>query len=70
MKKKEIVGLVLGGVCLAAAVVLVASNERKPVFGSRETEYFVMEVGKGVSDIGHRNRTIGEIREVWASRQK
>lgn len=69
MKKSEIIGLILGGVCLSAAFVLVLSNGGKPVFRGRDTEYFVMEVGRGVSDIAHRNRTIGEIAEVW-SRKK
>ena len=69
MKRSEIIGFVLGGVCLSAAVTIALMNGGKPVLGAKETEYFVMEVGKGVSDIAHRNRTLGEIAEVWAKKK-
>ena len=69
MKKSEVIGFVLGGVCLSAALTLILSNGGKPFFGGRETEYFVMEVGKGVSDLAHRNRTLGDIAEVWSGRK-
>lgn len=69
MKRSEIIGFVLGGVCLSAAVTIALMNGGKPVFGAKDTEYFVMEVGKGVSDIAHRNRTLGEIAEVWAKKK-
>lgn len=66
MNRRTLIGYILGGACLGAAIAVLALGGRDPAFGKRNVRYFVMEVGKTVSMLGEGGRELGETVEVWA----